>query len=57
MSTTLAPPTFNWKATDQIHTWETFQAKAELWLAGERVDPELQYTKIVLMLGDEGFSR
>ena len=32
------------------------QAKAELWLADEWVDPTLQYTKIVLMLGDEGLS-
>ena len=57
MSSTLAPPTFNWKSSDQIHAWETFKAKAELWLAGEKVDPTIQYTKIVIMLGDEGLSR
>ena len=34
-----------------------FQAKAELWLAGEEIKEEIQYTKIVLMLGDEGLSR
>ena len=57
MSTTLSPPTFNWKSNDQIRTWEIFKAKAQLWLEGEKVDKELQYTKIVLMLGDEGLSR
>ena len=57
MSSTLAPPTFNWKSSDQICASETFKAKAELWLAGEKVDPAMQYTKIVLMLGDEGLSR
>ena len=57
MSSTLAPPTFNWKSSDQICAWETFKAKAELWLAGEKVDLTIQYTKIVLMLGDEGLSR
>ena len=34
-----------------------FQAKVELWLAGEEIKEEIQYTKIVLMLGDEGLSR
>ena len=57
MSTTLSPPTFNWKSNDQISTSEIFKAKAQLWLEGEKVDKELQYTKIVLMLGDEGLSR
>ena len=57
MSSTLAPPTFNWKSSDQIRAWETFKAKAELWLEGEKVDPTIQYTKIVLMLGYEGLSR
>ena len=50
-------PTFNWKSNDQIRAWEIFKAKAKLWLDGEKVDKELQYTKIVLMLGDEGLSR
>ena len=57
MSTTLSPPTFNWKSNDQIRTWEIFKAKAQLWLEGEKVDKEIQCTKIVLMLGDEGLSR
>ena len=50
-------PTFNWKSSDQIREWDIFEAKAKLWLAGEKVEKELQYTQIVLMLGDEGLSR
>ena len=57
MANTIPYPTFNWKATDQIRAWDLFQAKAELWLAGEEIKEEIQYTKIVLMLGDEGLSR
>ena len=56
-SNTLPHPTFNWKSADQLRAFDIFQTKAELWLAGEKVDEELQYTKIVLMLGDEGLSR
>ena len=36
---------------------DIFEAKAKLWLAGEKIEKKLQYTKIVLMLGDEGLSR
>ena len=50
-------PTFNWKSSDQIREWDSFEAKAKLWLAGEKVEKELQYTQIVLMLGDESLSR
>ena len=50
-------PTFNWKSSDQIREWDIFEAKAKLWVAGEKVEKELQYTQIVLMLGDEGLSR
>ena len=57
MANTIPYPTFNWKATDQIRAWDLFQAKAELWLAGEEIKEEIQYTKIVLMLGDKGLSR
>ena len=57
MANTIPYPTFNLKATDQIRAWDVFQAKAELWLAGEEIKEEIQYTKIVLMLGDEGLSR
>ena len=57
MANTIQYPTFNWKATDQIRAWDLFQAKAELWLAGEEIKEEIQFTKIVLMLGDEGLSR
>ena len=56
MENTIPYPTFNWKATDQIRAWDIFQAKAELWLA-EEIKDEIQYTKIVLMLGDEGLRR
>ena len=54
MANTIPYPTFNWKATDQIRAWDLFQAKAELWLAGKEIKEEIQYIKIVLMLGDEG---
>ena len=57
MANTIPYPTFNWKATDQIRAWDLFQAKVELWLAGEEIKEEIQYTKIVLILGDEGHSR
>ena len=57
MANTIPYPIFNWKATDRIRAWDLFQAKAELWLAGEEIKEEIQYTKIVLMLGDEGLSR
>ena len=57
MANTIPYPTFKWKATDQIRAWDFFQAKPELWLAGEKIKEEIQYTKIVLMLGDEGLSR
>ena len=57
MANTIPYPTFNWKATDQIRAWNLLQAKTELWLAGEEIKEEIQYTKIVLMLGDEGLSR
>ena len=57
MTNTLPWPTFDWKCSDQLRAWDIFQAKAELWLAGEKVEKEIQYTKIVLMLGDEGLSR
>ena len=57
MANTIPYLTFNWKATDQIRAWDLFQAKAELWLAGEEIKEEIQYTKIFLMLGDEGLSR
>ena len=53
MANTIPFPTFNWKAQDQIQAWEIFEAKAKLWLAGEEIKKELQYTKIVLMLGEE----
>ena len=57
MANTISYPTFNWKAQDQIPAWEIFEAKAKLWLAGEEIKNELQYTKIVLMLGEEGLNR
>ena len=57
MANTIPYPTFNWKATDHIRAWDIFQTKAELWLAGEEIKNEIQYTKIVLMLEDEGLSR
>ena len=57
MANAIPYPTFNWKATDQIRAWDTFHAKAKLWLAGEEIKEDIQYTKIVLMLGDEGLSR
>ena len=57
MANTIPFPTFNWKAQDQIRAWEIFEAKAKLWLAGEEIKKELQYTKIVLMLGEEGLNR
>ena len=57
MATALFCPTFNWKCSDPLRSWDQFQTKAELWLAGEKIDKEIQYTKIVLMLGDEGLSR
>ena len=57
MANTLPYPTFNWKTQDQICTWEIFEAKAKLWLAGEEIKEELQYMKIVLMLGEEGLNR
>ena len=57
MSANLPLPTFNWKSKDQIREWETFKAKAKLYLIGEKIETELQYTHIVLMLGDEGLSR
>ena len=50
-------PTFNWKGSDQIREWDIFEAKVKLWLAGEKVEKELQYTQIVLMLEDKGLSR
>ena len=56
MSAKLPLPTFNWKSKDQISKLETFKTKAKLYLAGEKIE-ELQYTHIVLMLGDEGLSR
>ena len=57
MANTIPFPTFNWKAQDQICAWEIFKAKAKLWLAGKEIKKELQYTKIVLMLGEEGLNR
>ena len=56
-SNTFPYPSFNWKSSDQLQVFDMFQAKAELWLAGGKVGKELQYTKIVSMLGDEGLSR
>ena len=55
-SLTLPYPTFNWKCSYQLRVFDQFHAQRELWLAGEQVDPTLQYTKIVLMLGDDGLS-
>ena len=57
MANAIPYSTFNWKATEQIGAWDIFQAKVELWLAGEEIKNEIQYTKIVLMIGDEGLSR
>lgn len=57
MANSLPCPKFDWKSQDQLRAFDQFQAKAELWLAGEKTEKELQYTKIVLMLGDEGLSR
>ena len=57
MATALPCPTFNWKCCNPLCSWDQFQTKAELWLAGQKIDKEIQYTKIVLMLGDEGLSR
>ena len=39
------------------YAYGTSQAKAELWLAGDKVEKAFQYTKIGLMLGDEVLSR
>ena len=48
----IPPPTQDWDDSDQFGTFDTFQAKTQIWLAGEGVDPTLQYNKIVPMLGD-----
>ena len=56
MTAALPCPTFNWKCSDQLCIWDHYQAKTEFWLAGEKFEKALQYTKIVLML-DEGLSR
>ena len=53
----LPPPTHNWDAADQFASFDTFRAKAELWLAGEEVKEELQFNKIVLMLGETGLKK
>ena len=42
---------------DQFGSFDTFQAKAEVWLAGKGVDPTIQYNKIVLMLDDLGLKK
>ena len=39
----IPPQTHDWDAPNQIGTFDTFQTKAELWLAGEGVDPTHQY--------------
>ena len=57
MANTIPYPTFNWKAQDRICAWEIFEAKAKLWLAGEEIKNELQYTKIVLMVGEQEINR
>ena len=57
MTTTIPFPTFNWTCSNQLCIYNQFQAKAELWLAEEKVEKALKYTKIVLMLGDEGLGR
>ena len=55
MANTIPYPTFNWN--DQIHAWKIFEAKAKLWLDREEIKDEIQYTKIVLMMGEEGLNR
>ena len=41
----MPPPTSHWDAPDQFGTFDTFQAKAELWLTGKVVDPGLKKWK------------
>ena len=48
----MPPPTDDWEAADQFTASGTFQAKAELWLAREQVEPALQFKKNFLILGD-----
>ena len=31
----MQPPMHDWEAADQVTTFDIFQAKAKLWLAGE----------------------
>ena len=45
MMNTLPWPTFDWKCCDQLRAWDIFQAKEVK--AGEKVEKEIQYTKIV----------
>ena len=53
----IPPVTHDWDALDQLVTFDTFLAKAKLWLAGEGVDPSHQYIKITLMLGNTRLKR
>ena len=57
MANTIPYPIFNWKAQDPIHAWEICEAQVKLWLTGDEIKEELQYTKIGLMLGGEGLNR
>ena len=56
-TTTLHCHSINWKSSHKLCAWDIFQAQTEPWLTGEKVEKAIQYTKIVLMLGDEGLSR
>ena len=53
----IPPLTHDQDIPSQFGTFDTFQAKAKLWLVGEGVDHLHQYDKIILMLGDTGLKK
>ena len=52
-----AIPEMNWNAEDKIQAFTTFKKRMEMYLTVTKVDPEIQWNHIVLLMGEEGLRR
>ena len=50
-------PQMDWGAADRVAEFESFKARMQMYLAVTKVQDELQWNHIVLMMGEEGLHR
>ena len=52
-----AIPEMDWNTEDKIQAFTTFKKRMEMYLTVTKVDPEIQWNHIVLLMGEEGLRR